>query len=394
LNFPYFFTWTKQKDVNHFEVLSVDEVSFETKEYGRVYDLSSISYQASFGLKNKFIQNSIINQLNEFPIASPKATFELKNRVTKEFLNFLNKKDGKIFYTTGGAESNENAIKMARRITNKKVILSRRLSYHGATLGALSISGDWRRDFNITLDDWTAWIPEANKDPDLIETEKVIKQVGPENIAGFFLETIIGGNGVYPAPQKWWDGIKRLCKKYDLLLILDEVLCGFYRTGEPFGYFHYKLEPDIITFSKGITGGMIPFGAVYVCEKVSNFFEENILSCGLTNYAHPLGLAAMEAVIKLCKDDQFIKHYQELESVFNHRILSYANKTRTKEIRCIGMLAAIEIEELPPLKKFLEKGLYLVVNDKRIILAPNFCYTIPQLESTLDTLEELLEWKK
>ncbi len=393
MDFPYFFTWTKQKDITHFDLLSVDETSFETKEYGRVYDLSSISYQASFGLKNKFIQNAIINQLNQFAIASPKATFDLKNRVTHEFLNFLNKKNGKIFYTTGGAESNENALKMARRITNKKVILSRKLSYHGATLGALSISGDWRRDHNITLDEWTAWIPEANKDPDLIETEKVIKNIGPENIAGFFLETIIGGNGVYPAPQKWWNGIKRLCKKYDLLLILDEVLCGFYRTGEPFGYFHYQLEPDIVTFSKGITGGMIPFGAVYASERISTFFEENILSCGLTNYAHPLGLAAMEAVIKLCKDDEFIRHYKNLEKVFNRRVFSFAKKPRVEEVRCVGMLAAIEIEGLPSLKHFLEKGLYLVIHDKRIILAPNFCYLPKQLESQLDILEEIMDKK-
>ncbi len=393
MNFPYFFTWTKQKDVTHFHVESVDEISFTTKEYGRVFDLSSISYQASFGLKNNFIADSIIKQLHAFPIASPKATFDLKDRVTKDLLDFCQKKDGKIFYTTGGAESNENALKMARRIRDKKVILSRKVSYHGATLGALSISGDWRRDYNITLDEWTAWIPECHQDPDLIETEKIILEVGPERIAGFFLETIIGGNGVYPAPQKWWDGIKRLCQKYDLLLILDEVLCGFYRTGEPFGYFHYKLEPDMITFSKAITGGMVPFGAVYVSKSISDFFEEEILSCGLTNYAHPLGLAALDAVLKICKDEQFLKNYKELQEVFSKRVLSFHKKPRVTEVRCTGMLAAIEMEGHPPLQKFLEKGLYLVIHAKRIILAPNFCYTVDQLNEALDLLEDLMEWK-
>lgn len=394
MKYPYFFTWTKQKDALNFELQKCDETCFYLTKYGKVFDLSSISYQTSFGLKNTFIENAIMEQLQKFAVASPKATFKLKNDVTQKLLDFCQKKTGKILYTTSGAESNENALKIARRITNKKVILSRRVSYHGATLGALSISGDWRRDHNLTLDEWTAWIPEAHKDPDCIETENVIKKVGPENIAGFFLETIIGGNGVYMAPQKWWDGIKRLQKKYDLLLILDEVLTGFYRTGEPFGYFHYNLDPDIITFSKAISNGMIPFGATYVSQKCSDFFEENILSCGLTNYAHPLGLAALDAVLTICKDQQFLDHYKLLQETFNKRVLDMAKRPRVKEVRCIGMLAAIEMDNPPPLVKFLEKGLHFVIHAKRIILAPNYTYSIEKLNEALDILEEVMEWKK
>ena len=183
-DYPYFFTWANQSSPTKIEFESNQDHFFVLKNGSKVYDLSSISFQASFGLNNEKIKEAIKKQLDSFSVVSPKAVFPLKDQATYKLLSHLdgykrqiNALDGKVFYTLSGAESVENALKMARQIKKKNVVLCRQRSYHGASLGALSVTGDWRNQPHETIDEWTARIPEPHNDPYLTQTELIIKDV-------------------------------------------------------------------------------------------------------------------------------------------------------------------------------------------------------------------------
>ena len=174
MSFPFFMTWSKQKNASSFNITSNETYCFRTPEGKEILDMSSTSYQASFGLKNSEICQAISNQLKEMPVTSPKAIWPNKINTTKKLLIEMNLGEGKIFYTNSGSEAIENALKIARLVKKKNIVLSRRKSYHGATLGAVSITGDWRHDDPSTVDQWSAFIPEPDDDPNCEATEKII----------------------------------------------------------------------------------------------------------------------------------------------------------------------------------------------------------------------------
>ena len=292
---PYYISWSKQKGASSFIIASVDGVRIKTEEGIELIDMTSISYQAHFGHNHPTIIKHIKSQLDTIPMSSPKGIYPGKNDATYDLLNYMGKLEGKIFYTTSGAETVENALKIARDITKKKIVLARKTSYHGATQGALTVTGDWRNTSHVLPEDWVVRIPEPTEIDAIKKTRKIIEETGGEKIAAIIIETVTGGNGVYYGDQAWWDGLSQLCDEFKILLIMDEVVCGFNRTGKPFGYMHYDVHPDMICLAKGITGGMVPFGALWTSSKIAEHYEENILSCGLTNYAHPLGIAAMKS---------------------------------------------------------------------------------------------------
>ncbi len=393
--FPYLFTWSQQKNPDYFEQKSGKGAYIILKDDREVLDLSSISFQAIFGHSPLFLKKAIKNQLEEIPLCSPKSVFTLKNQASEKLLEHLNlSENGKIFYTTSGAESLENAFKLARQLSGKKIILARKKSYHGATLGALSVTGDWRQNDHFTIDDWTARIPEPEEDPDLKVTEEIIKKIGAEKISAFCLETITGANGVIIPHQNWWDGISYLCKKYKILLILDEVICGFYRTGKKFGFHHYNLSPDIVCLSKGITAGMIPFGACWFAPQLSEEFEQRTLSAGMTNYAHPLGLICLYEILKFFETPKFQKQHQNLIKNFQKLVYQISKNPKVKATRQIGLLAAIDLEEAPTWKEFFNNGIYLVVKENMAILAPSYNTSLKDLKKGFSIFEQTIQGKK
>ena len=391
MSLPYFISWTKQSGAKTFEIESSENGFYIDTNSRRYFDLSSTSYQAGFGHSDKEIKDAINNQLSKLPIASPKSVFPLKERATNKLLEALGLNMGKIFYTISGAESIENALKMARHYSKKQIVLARNNSYHGATLGALSLTGDWRNEAHKTVDEWTLRIPEPEDDPNCELTRKLILETGPENIAAFCLETITGGNGVILPPDSWWPAIQRLCKEFKILLIVDEVVCGFSRTSKNFGFNHFEIKPDFVCMAKMITGGYIPFGAVWVHPTISSFYNNEVLSCGLTNYAHPLGLASMEAVLDKISSTKFKEDNEKLVTTLHQEMKKFTNLKSVKDIRSIGLLCAIDLNVNISLEQLLEKNLYAVVTNKRIILAPPFCLTSEELAKALSYLYEVLE---
>jgi taurine--2-oxoglutarate transaminase len=389
----YYATWTKQENACLFPISGTAHDYFITPENNHIYDLSSTSFHTAFGFSYRPIINSLKNQIDDFTIAGPKTTFDLKEKASLKLLNYLKLREGKIFYTLSGAEAIENALKMARQTSGKEIILARKKSYHGATLGALSITGDWRNKEHLTLDKSTVRIPEPNDDPNCIQTEKIINDVGADKIAAFCLETITGGNGVIIPRQQWWDRISELCIKYNIYLILDEVVCGFGRTGKNFGFHHFNLKPDFVCMAKVITGGYIPFGAVYTSKDIANYYNKNTLSCGLTNYAQPLGLTVMSKVIETLETQEFIHHKERLEKSFNTILEHNKNSKNVKEIRSFGLLACIEIAVDISVPELLKEGIYCSIIGKNIILAPPYIMEIMTLEDSLNKLFTILNGK-
>lgn len=392
MNESYFFTWTKQEDAPSLELKETTVDSYITTDGQEVYDLSSCSYHLGLGLRNERLSKVISDQYSTLPVAGPKIVYDLKLQCSKKLKSSLGFKDGKIFYTVSGAESIENALKMARQASGKKHILSREVSYHGATLGALSITGDWRRDGSPTLKEYSHFIPGPEDKDAITKTEETIKQIGADNIAAICLETITGGNGVIIPTQEWYDGISKLCKQYNIYLILDEVVCGFGRTGKDFGFQHYGLKPDFICMAKNISAGFFPFGAVYVSKRVSDYFDKNTLSCGLTNYAHPVGLRLCSEIIDIINEKEFKKNFDQLEIVLKNSITKLETSSKVTSIRQIGLLMAVELSnhELT-WSKLKDQGLYINLANNCLIITPIMNTTPIRLEQAMDKLIQILK---
>lgn len=393
----YFLTWNKQLGSPTLPVYGVRNDEFILDDGRRVYDFTSTSFQASFGHSCDPIRQRIHQQLDRMPIASPKAIFGLKEIVSRRLLDFLELDDGeanqgKLFYTVSGSESVENALKIARHTTGRNIVLSRKKSYHGATLGAMSVSGDWRSQPHINFSEGTVRIPEPDDDPDAVKFAEIVQQTGPEKIAAVIVETISGVNGVVIPPLGWWDGLVRQCKQHGILLICDEVLAGFGRTGRPFAFQHFELRPDLVCMSKAITGGYIPFGAVWVNDEIANRYDDDVLACGLTNYAHPLGLAALDAVLDLLTDVSFSANKQQLEIMFAELIESLADNHKSiAGFRRRGLLAAVDFKGTPPpWQAFLDAGLHVILRDQMMVLAPPFISSLERLEKAFAALHEVL----
>ncbi len=388
-NLPYYITWTDQQSALTIPVKHTSKFTYTLDDNSQLIDLSSCSYHQSFGLRNKSIEDAITNQLSSTPLLGPKFTMDFKDKATNELLQLMKLK-GKIFYTTSGSESVENALKVARDVSKKNYILRRAISYHGASIGSLSVTGDWRAQDFLSLSDYSITIPEPDEVDALKKTEQIIKEHHQKGIAAIILETITGGNGVIIPSNSWYKGIEALCKKYDILLILDEVVCGFYRTGKPFGYQHFELSPDIVCLSKSITGGYIPFGCVYTNSQIANYYQVNKLRCGLTNYAHPLGIAAMQEVLKICKSKGFVSNLSELVDTLDHFKKSIEKSEFIEDVRHIGLLMAIRPSKSFNIRDLVAKGFYINVTNNELIIAPIMTMTRHELDKALEELKPII----
>lgn len=399
-HYPFFFTWTSQSKAEPLHLLGGEGAYFDTNE-GRFLDFGSLIYQAYAGHGNQTIVQAVCEQAQRLCLATPAAIYPEKVALAHRLLALAPEGFTKIFFTLGGSEANENAFKMARMFTGRHKAISRYRSYHGATLGAASLTGDWRRrpaepavaGVVHVLD-----LDEASGRAGASDIARVLELEGDVGVV--FLETIVGHNGVLIPPAGHLREVREACDAHGALLVLDEVLCGCGRTGRFFAFEHFDgVVPDLITLGKGLTAGYGALGAVLVHDRVARHFDENILAAGLTHYAHPLGVAAALAALDLYAEEGWIA---EARTKGEHLLaglqaLVDAHPAIARGARGLGLLAAIDLTLDPAAWHELQQDLrrrrlHVHGNAKvgTLIVAPPLCISEAELDDGLGRLGEAL----
>ena len=408
---PFFFTWSAQRTARPFEIVGGEGAWFDVRDGGRVerwLDMGSLSYQANLGHGQRRIAEAMKRQCDELLLTVPSGGYPAKDALARKLLEHAPPGFTKVFFTLGGAEATENALKIARLATGRHKLISRYRSYHGATMGALTLSGDYRRPplepglagVVHVLDQFESRLPGGARvvegGADAAAIARTIELEGPETIAAIFLEPVPGANGALVPPAGYWAGVREACDRHGVLLVADCVLDGFGRLGTWYGFESLGAAPDLITVSKGLTGGDAPLGAVLVHERVAKVFEDRVLLAGLTFYGHPIGVAAGLEAVRVYEDERLVERAAALGARMAESIavLQDRHPTQLLKTRSMGLLAGLEIggdaARFARLTKALEaRRVYTHPNGRfrTIVLAPPLVIGDDELDRGLRELE-------
>ncbi|WP_428263695.1 aspartate aminotransferase family protein [Haliangium sp.] len=411
-DYPFFFTWTDQRRAVPIHLTGGDGAFVDTADGGRWLDLASFSFQANLGHGHPRMRAALAKQAEELCVVMPNAIFPAKQELAQRLLELAPEGFSRVFFTLGGAEAIENALKIARLVTGRHKLISRYRSYHGASMGALSLSGDWRRPplepglagVVHALDCYCDRCPFGHK-VDTCQREcarhigDLLQLEGPRSVAAVVLETVVGANGVLIPPSEYWPMVREACDRHGTLLVADEVLSGFGRTGRCFAFEHFDVVPDMICLAKGLTGGYAPLGAVLVHDRVARHFDDNVLACGLTNYAHPLGCAAGVEALAIYADEGLFERAAALGPTLltDLRAALPAGHAAIGPSRGIGLLAAVELDLPASGWKALAAGLdarrlfvHLYPSRGTVVFAPPLCIAEADMKAGLAGFGEAL----
>lgn len=353
-------SWTAQQDWKPNSMVRGEGVYFWDGDGKRYIDWSSQLINVNVGHGHPHVIKAIQEQAERVCYAYPGIATDVRGRLAEMIRGITPEGLGKSFFTLGGADAVENSMKIARLYTGRQKILTRYRSYHGATFGAMVAGGDPRRLANEPGVPWIVHFhgPYAYRNPiyrqrseeqgdeiiaDLLE--QTVLYEGPENIAAILLEGYSGSSGILQGGDVFWKRVQEICDTYGILLIIDEVMSGFGRTGKWFGIDHYpSVKPDMMTLAKGMTSGYVPMGAVVVKDEIADYFEENTLWCGLTYSAHALACAAGIANIEVYKEEGLIERSAEMGKILSKGLAQLADShPSVGEIRGTGLHQVIEI---------------------------------------------------
>ena len=419
-------SWSAQKAIDPRVITKAEGIYFWDEDGNKFYDMSSQLVNSNLGHGNKAIAQAIKDQADKIPFISPAFALDVRSEAAEAVIQTSGMKNAKVFFTNAGAESNENAIKMAKQYTGRWKIFSMYRCYHGASAGAGMLTGEPRHFANepgpagfIKYDGPYAYRAPHQvkfKDEDDVADfylellENQVRYEGPENIAAIFLETVVGSNGILIPPVKWIRGVRELCTRYGIVMVCDEVMAGWYRTGKAFAFQNFDIEPDLVTFAKGVTCGYVPVGGVIVSEKISKYFDDHKMMCGLTYNGHPMGCAAAVATIKeyerLGIEENVAKQGKVLEDILK----DYQEKHRcVGEIRRIGLFSAMEIvkdDKGTPIVEFnndpegimpkiigmlMNKGFFTYAHENMIVVAPPLIITEEELTEAMKIMDKVLD---
>jgi taurine--2-oxoglutarate transaminase len=416
-----FFSWSVQGQVNPIPVEKAEGIYFWDTDGKRYYDFSSQLMNTNIGHQHPKVVKAIQDQAAKLCFVHPGNATDVRGLLGKKLSEVTPGNLKKTFFTLGGAEAVENAIKIARFYTGRHKILARYRSYHGATHGSIALTGDYRRlavepampGAVHFLDPFCYRCPfgqkkESCKRECIAHLEEVIRYEGPDKIAAIIMEGVVGSNGIIVPPDDYWPRVREICNKYGILLISDEVMSGWGRTGKWFAVDNWGVVPDIITTAKGITSGYVPLGAVIVSEPIAKFFDDKYLYAGLTYNGHALACAAALATIEVYEEDHLIENAATLGKYLGEALEDI--KTRHKsvgDVRYIGLFSAIELvanretkEIFAPSvmaevgKALRENGLFtfLMANNMGsiVFVVPPLCINKQQLNEGLAIIEKAL----
>src|ERR671910_2033590 len=318
------YDWQQQGTTRPIPVASARGSEFFTVDGKRYLDFNSQLMGVNIGHADPRVAQAIAEQAEVLPYISPFMATEVRAKLGKKLADLLPGDLDKVFFTLGGAEANENAIRIAKAVTGRQKILARYRSYHGATYATITLTGDPRRWANepgmpgvIHVLDPYHGTQRVTDDAQtaLAYLEETVMLEGPETIAAFILEPVTGTNGILIPPDGYLQGVRELCDRHGILLIADEVMSGFGRTGEWFAVDHWDVVPDILTMAKGLTSAYVALGAVGIRRKIADHFKDKVFYGGLTYNSHPLGCAAALATLAVYEEDRLIENARRMGAV-------------------------------------------------------------------------------
>ena len=370
----------------------------------------------NIGHQHHKVVGAIQEQASQLCFVHPGLATEARGELGKKISELAPGTLNKTFFCLGGAEANENAIKLARLYTGRQKILSRYRSYHGATHGAMALTGDYRRlpvepampGVVHFLDPYCyrcpfGWTRQTCHRECISHVEEIINYEGAEQIAAIIMEGVTGSNGLIVPPDDYWPRVREICDHYGILLISDEVMSGWGRTGRWFAVDNWGVVPDMITTAKGLTSGYVPLGAVIVSDAIAEHFEDRMLWCGLTYSGHALACAAGLATLEVYEEDDLIENAARLGKILGNRLEEIKSKHPSiGDVRYIGLFSALEIvknkdtkEPIDPLtevSKFLrDNGLFTFLFHNMLFVVPPLCITEAQLDDGLEIIERSLQ---
>ena len=413
------FSWSVQGAVDPIAIDHAEGVWLYTPEGGRILDFNSQLMSVNIGHGDERVIRAIHEQAQTLCYANPFMATEPRARLGAKLAEITPGDIDTFFFTNGGAEANENAIKIARFFTGRQKIMARYRSYHGATAGAITLTGDprrWAAEPGIpgvvrVLDPYhgieRGW---ESAETSLQMIEEIIQLEGSHTIAAFILETVVGTNGILIPPDGYMQGVRKLCDKYGILMIADEVMAGFGRTGEWFAIDHWKVVPDLISMAKGLTSSYLPLGAVGMRHHIAQYFQDKVFYGGLTYNSHPMGCAAALATIRVYEEDNLVDNAKKMGAVMKGLGAELqAKHPSVGAVRSIGLFGIVELirsrktrqpmapfngtsEEMAALGRFFrEQGLYTLVRWNTFYTNPPLCINEQQLREAFAIIDKGLE---
>jgi taurine--2-oxoglutarate transaminase len=419
------YSWSVQDAINPIPVAGAEGRHFWDYDGKRYLDFASQLVNVSIGHQHPKVVAAIKEQAEQLATIGPPMATESRSRLGKLLAEVTPGDLSMSFFTNGGAEANENAIKLARWYTGRHKVIARYRSYHGATGGAITLTGDPRRwpaepglpGVVRMLDPYTYRCPAGHPDPCPVCTggphlEEILQYEGPDQVAAVILETVVGTNGIIVPPEGYLRSIREVCDRHGVLLICDEVMAGFGRTGKWFAVENWGVVPDILTVAKGINSGYVPLGAMVVSERIADWVRDKYFAGGLTYSGHPLACAAAVASIEAFQEEGIVEHAAELEPEFESRLRGLADRHPSiGDVRGLGCFWGLELvkdrETREPLVPFnatgadfapvarlgkaaLDRGLYLMTHWNVVMVCPPLTVTLEELDEGIAILDEAL----
>ena len=421
-------TWSKGSAVAPLPVARAEGIYFYTTDGQRYIDFNSQLMSVNIGHSHPRVVQAIKDAADGLIYSFPATATENRARMSKLLSDLVPGDINTFFFTLGGAEANENAIKAARLYTGRQKILSRFRSYHGATNATMQLTGDPRRwpnepgppGFIRVMGPWPYEYSFGTTDAEITQNnlrylEEVIMYEGPHTIAAMFVETVVGTNGILAPPDGYLQGLRKLLDKYGILLVCDEVMCGFGRTGKLFAFEHWDIVPDIVTMAKGLTSSYVPLGAMGVSDKIAAHFQDNVFWGGLTYNSHSFCLAIAHECVKTLIEEGYVENAAKMGAVMRSEMDRLTAKHPCVKVgRQIGLFGMIDLQRddqgtpVCPYNGadpamgalatyFRDNGLFTFIRWSSFMCNPPLCITQEQLleafavvDAGLDVVDDLL----
>jgi taurine--2-oxoglutarate transaminase len=413
-----FHSWSAQSTLNPLAIAGGSGSTVWDHE-GRTYlDFSSQLVNTNIGHQHPRLIEAIRQQLDTLATVAPSHANHTRAIAAEKILAHAPSNMDKVFFTNGGADANENAIRMARLHTGRDKVLSRYRSYHGNTGAAIVATGDWRRIPNeysrghvhvfgpyLYRTEFWAETPEQEAERALQHLRRTIELEGPQSIAAILLETVPGTAGILLPPPGYLEGVRVLCDQHGIVLILDEVMAGFGRTGDWFALDAYNVRPDLITFAKGVNSGYIPVGGIIISREISATFDDRVFPGGLTYSGHPLAAASIVASIEAFEADNIVENAARIGTDYlEPGLKALAAKHHViGEVRGRGVFWALELVEDRDTRKqvsaafmgklkaeLLGRGLLPFIADNRVHVVPPAVVTPDEVRQALAIYDDAL----